>query len=202
MPQEHNPISTRAFHAILALFVAASAALAWANNSPGSADSCANLTLARNIVQGHGYVSFGVGQLWEPQPIPSPETIKPPGLAYLTASLFALFGTSLAIPVALNAIAIIADALLLRTAITWTSGKRLGNYAGLLVLVSRNYELVSLWNNNILTTLHSSLLLVAASRRRGLRDGGDPGDPFRLRVSDEAHVPAQWRPVRDPDLGR
>ena len=162
-----TPITTWAFRATLALFLAASTALAWCNRSPGSADSCANLTLARNIAQGRGFVTFGVGQLWEPQPIPSPETIKPPGLAYLTATLFAVFGPSLGVPVLINAVTVASNALLLRIALTRTSGGRIGDVGGLLALLSRNQEMVSLWNNNILTACHSALLMIAAVGRGG-----------------------------------
>ncbi len=157
-----------AFWLALAVFIAAAVWLSIVNQSPGSADSCGNLVGARNIVKGRGFVSIAAGSLWVFTPLPSLETTRPPALPYLIAAIFAVTGVSLAVPVALNAVAVVLNACLLRKNVTQTCGPDLGYLAGILILFSSNYEMLSIWNNNILAACTSALLLVG-SRRQGTR---------------------------------
>jgi Dolichyl-phosphate-mannose-protein mannosyltransferase len=159
--------TTLAFWVALAAFVVAASVLGSVNNSPGSADSCGNLVAARNLVLGRGFVSTAVGNLWVPVPIPSPETTRPPGLPWLLAGAFALAGVSLAIPVLVNAAAVALNALFLRRAVARTCDPRAGNLAGILILFSYDYEMVSIWNNNLLGACTSALLMVGAGRGGG-----------------------------------
>ena len=161
-------ISTWAFRVALVGFLAASVALAVRNQSPGSVDSCGNLTLARNLAQGRGYVTTSVGQLWVPQTIPAEDTVKPPALPFLLAAIFRVTGESLAVPVLVNALAVLGSALLLRLAVTRLTTAWLGDLAGLLILISYDYEMVSIWNNNFLALGYSALLYLATRRGSAL----------------------------------
>jgi len=160
-------VGVLAFWVAMAGFAAASVALARVNNAPGSSDSCSNLLLARNLVLGRGYVSTAVGDLWIARPIPFGETTRPPGLPWLLAAIFALTGVSLAVPVLLNAAAVAANALFLRGALARSGCPAMGDLAGLLILLSYDYEMVSIWNNNILAACHSAFLMLAAGAGPG-----------------------------------
>jgi len=155
---------TLAFRGVLAAFVGLTLLLARDNNSPGSSDSCGNLVAARNLVKGRGYVSNGVGELWVPHRLPFPETVRPPGLPYLLAALFRVFGVSLAVPVLLNGATVVLTAFALRRAIVDSGSQFIGDFAGLLVLLSYNLEMVSIWNNNLLASCVAVLLSLAARR--------------------------------------
>ena len=145
--------------------------LARVNNNPGSSDSCGNLALARNLAEGRGYVTGGLGELWIRQPLDAPDTIRPPGLPYLLAAVFAVTGVSLAVPVTVNAVAVGVNALALRAAVRRRGGRWAADLALTLTLLSYNYEMVSVWNNNAIAACTSVLLLLASGRR----DGGRPG---------------------------
>jgi len=151
-----------AFWLAAAAFLTASVVLAAVNRSPGSQDSEHNLDVARNLVLGRGYQSSIVPQLFEPQPLPGPEAIRPPGVPFLIAGLFRLFGISLAIQVVVNAVTVLLAAWLLRWAIRTAGGAWFGNVAGILFFLSGNYEVQSIWSNNLLVLCTVGLLAIAA----------------------------------------
>ncbi len=166
---DHKPplldrIATLCAWVVLLLFVVASMALARRNQSPGSPDSCANLILGRNLAQGKEYAVGGLGELWIKRPLDAVDSIRPPGLPYLLAAIFALGGVSLAVPVLVNSAAIGINALALRAAIRRMGGRWAGDLALILILLSTNYELVSIINNNILAACMALLLLLATWR--------------------------------------
>jgi hypothetical protein len=165
---------------VFLLFVAGSLVLARANRNPGSSDSCANLILARNLAQGKEYAVGGLGELWIKRPIDAVDSIRPPGLPYLLAAVFAVTGVSLAVPVLINAVAVCVNALALRGAIRNLGGRWAGDLAMALILLSTNYEMVSVLNNNILAACMSLLLFMAT--RRGDRSRGSFWFPAALAV--------------------
>ena len=114
---DHQTPLTWAFRVALMGFLGASTLLAIRNQSPGSVDSCGNLALARNLSQGRGYLTNSVGQFWVRQSIPTEDTVKPPALPFLLATIFRVAGVSLAVPVLVNGLAVALNALILRAAI-------------------------------------------------------------------------------------
>ncbi|MCZ6603070.1 MAG: glycosyltransferase family 39 protein, partial [Planctomycetota bacterium] len=159
---------TIAFVSLAGAFLIGAIALSTINRSSGSPDSQNFLDTARNIAAGAGFSSHVVQQHFIQQSLPHHENFRPPGAAYVTAAAFRLFGVSLAIPVILNGIVVILAALLLRQAIRIAGSPRLGSLAGVLLLVSGNYSLISVWNNNYLVLCTTALLLCLAigERRR------------------------------------
>ncbi len=150
--------------AVLLGFLVATLLLARVNQNPGSSDSCANLILARSLVTGKGYVTGGVGQLWVHRPLDAEDIVRPPGLPYLIAALFALGRVSLQVPVLLNCATVVATALMLRSVIRRRGDRRAGDLALILILVSYTYEMVSIVNNNLLTACTVGLLYVGGLR--------------------------------------
>ena len=156
---------------VLLVFVVASLLLARVNNSPGSSDSCGNLILARSLTEGRGYVTGGLGELWIRQPLDAPDTVRPPGLPYLLAAVFAATGAALAVPVLVNAATVVLGALALRGAIRRRGGRRSADLAAILMLLSINYEMVSIWNNNLLAAFTAALLFLASRADEGASRG-------------------------------
>src|SRR5262245_27084215 len=91
-----------AFWATAVFVVVSVVDLARGNASPGSPDSINNLATAREIASGRGFTSRIVHQHFVQQPVPGPETVRPPGIPFLLALCFRLFGVNLVIPVVLN----------------------------------------------------------------------------------------------------
>ena len=153
-------------------FVVLASTLAVVNRLPGHWDSINNLATGRNIAEGRGFVTDVVQQLSTPEPVPGPETVRAPGVPYLVAATFRLFGVSYGVPVLINALAVLLTALCLRQAVRETGGAWEADLAGAFVLLSHGtYEMRSLWNNGILTALTAFLLLVAVRHLAG-RLGG------------------------------
>lgn len=140
------------------LFLTASIYLASVNNSPGLPDSENNLDTARNILNGKGFTTNIIQQLFEKLSLPGPEAHRPPGIPYLLAFLFKIFGISLAIPVLLNAIAILGSAWIMRSTVMLKTNSWFGSLAGIFMLLSSNYVLVWILNNNFLVLLTVILL--------------------------------------------
>lgn len=155
---------------VLVAFIGATFLLARINNDPGSSDSCGNLILARSLHEGRGYVTGGLGELWIRRPLDTPDDTRPPGVPYLLAGIFAVAGVSLAVPVLLNGVTVCVTALALRAAIRRRGGRWAGDLALILVILSYDYEMISIWNNNLLTAC-TAFLLFAGSRRPEERPG-------------------------------
>jgi hypothetical protein len=137
--------------------------LAFTNHNPGSPDSCNNLETARNIYRGQGFQSRIVQHLWARESLPHAETVRPPGIPYLVAGAFHVFGMSLAVGVLLNTITVALTTLVLRLTVRIVGPLWYGNVAGLIFLLSFRYEMLSVWSNNLLT-LYAALLLWIVAR--------------------------------------
>ena len=144
------------------LFLIFSIYLASINNCPGGPDSRNNLDTARNISQGNGFSTNIVQPLFVEQTLPSPETIRPPGVAFLAGAIFRIFGISLGMQVLLNAITILASAWLLRATVRLFRKDWFANLAGILIILSCSYDLISLGNNNFLVLFTIGLLYICA----------------------------------------
>ncbi len=193
-----------AFVTLTALFCGVFCWLGLGNNDPGSPDSVRNLVAARRIYSGLGFTSQVVGQLWIRESIPGPEASRTPGLPFLLAGMFALAGPSLAVPVLLNVALVALTGIVLRRSIALhlrSSGieARLGavlsNTAGLVFLLSRNYELVSSWNNNLLTLLAAIGLLLAAGERGRNAHPGRQAVVWSIWVAGLAYVKYTYLPA-------
>ena len=156
---------------VCAGFLFGIATLAPRNQSPGNPDSKTTLHLARNLVNGKGLVSLSVCQHVVPLPIPHPPVHRKPGTPLIVAGLYTLMGESFAVPVVMNA-AFLLIALLLTVSAMGVAGIGWFRYvAGVLLLVSPNYELISAVSNNALMACAAGLLLVGALRlQRSLDD--------------------------------
>ena len=164
--------SRRAFLWSFALVALLGITLAAVNNLPGHWDAINNLATARNIVEGRGFVSDVVQQLAAPEALPGPETVRPPGVPYLMAAIFSVFGVSYAAPVLVNVLAVLLTALIVRQAVRETGGRWEADLAAALVLLSHaTYELRSIWNNDLLTLLTALMLLVAVRHLAGRLTG-------------------------------
>ena len=157
-----------AFWLAFALVAALGIAVSLRVTTPGHWDAINNLTTARNIAEGRGYVSDFVQQLAVPMPLPGPETVRPPGVPFLMAGLFAIFGQSLVLEVLLSIIVLLAAAFTLRTAIRVAGGGWVGDVAGVVLLLAHNdYEVRSLWNNVFLSLIAALFLLVLVRSEQG-----------------------------------
>lgn len=165
------------FLCIAGAFAAAAILLAAINRSPGSPDSLNNLDTARSLASGTGFRSNIVQQLFVEIPLPGPETFRPPGAAFVTGAAFRLFGVSMATPVLLNGAVLLLAALLLRVAIRASGAPRIASLAGILFLLSANFRLISVWNNNYLTLCTTALLLCGSLYERGR---GSPWIPVAI----------------------
>jgi hypothetical protein len=146
--------------AALLLFAAASWRLAAINQSPGSPDSRENLIIARAVAQGQGLQTWVASDhLWA-LPVPHEPTHRRPGLPLLMSLLFRAGDVSLAYPVLLNAFTVIATILVLTAALAMAGTGVFAFLGPLLLLASCNYEMISLWDNNLLTLMVSIWLLL------------------------------------------
>src|SRR5688572_11488824 len=157
----------------LAFWIAAAGFLLWAaliasvTNQVGSWDSAANLIVGRNIAEGRGFVTDFVGDYAVRHQLPGPELTRPPGLPYLLAATYRIFGPTLSAHVWLNAVIVFLSALAVRTAIRIDGGTWPADVAGIAML-QVHAPLTDAWNNNplILTTSVMLLLAVLAIRNR------------------------------------
>ena len=134
----------------------------------GTPDSLSNLATARNLARGEGFTSHIVQQLSIPEQLPGPEVVRAPGLPCLLGIAFLLFGPSLAVAAWLNGLIVVATAVALRRVGLALGGRWVASALGILVLVDIwNYELNSIWNNNLLTLAAVGLLAVAVANARG-----------------------------------
>lgn len=152
-----------------AFYVSVAGVLAWTiliasiNRYPGSPDSYMNLIIARSLADGDGFQSNVVSQYCTPEDLDEHiDTIRQPAVPYLVAPLFHWFGASLAIPIVLNGLTIVASCFVIRWAIRTWGGTWTADLAATLFLLAGNYEIVSLWNNNLLVLVVSLMLLTAA----------------------------------------
>jgi hypothetical protein len=142
--------------------------LAVVDRSGGGFDSLQNLAVARNIVEGRGFTSWAVTQHTIPVTLPGPELVRPPGAPYLAALAFAFGGARPGAALLLSALLVLVAAFALRAAIRLAGGGWLGDACGLLLLLAhRDYELVSFWNNGLLTALTGGGVLLAVAVARG-----------------------------------
>jgi hypothetical protein len=166
-PGRYPHYTTVAFIVLSVIFLVFSIYLASINECPGGPDSRNNLDTARNISRGAGFNSNIVQQLFVEQPLPSPETIRPPGVAFLAGWFFRIFGISLAVQVLMNAITVLFSAWLLRQTVLLLVNNRLANLAGILIILSCSYDLISLGNNNFLVLFTVALLYLTALYTQG-----------------------------------
>jgi hypothetical protein len=145
---------------VCVIFLLLSIYLAMINNNPGNPDSKSNLDTARNIYHGEGFTSHVVLQHFKVQALPGPELIRAPGIPYLLAGLFALFGISLTIPVIINMLTVFLSSLLLRSLLNVLRRGYFADIAGILMILSANYEMVSIRNNNFLVLWTIGLLYI------------------------------------------
>ena len=124
------------FWVIAVVVLASYAELARQSLSPGTPDSINNLATARNIASGKGFTSQVVHQFFEYQPVPNPETVRPPGLPYLLALCFELFGVNLAVPVFLNGLFLVGGAVLLRSGLHRLGVGLVADVAGMLAMLT------------------------------------------------------------------
>ena len=162
VPQRQTKILSWMFIFISIVFLLFSIYIACVNNNPGSPDSKSNLDIARNFLRGEGFTSHMVIQHFVKQALPNPEVIRNPGVPYLLAGLFRIFSINLAIPVIINAIVILLSAWMLRSAASLLINRIYGDIAGILMLLSSNYELISILNNNFLVLCTIILLYLSA----------------------------------------
>ena len=138
----------------------------------GGFDSLQNLAVARNIAEGRGFTSWVVTQHTIPVTLPGPELVRPPGAPYLAALAFALGGARPGVALLLSALLVLLTALALRAAVRLAGGGWLGDVCGVLLLLSHgDYELVSFWNNGLLTALTAGGILLAVAVARGRIQG-------------------------------
>jgi hypothetical protein len=103
-----------------------------------------------------------------PVRLPGPEVVRPPGAPYLAALAFAVGGARLGAALMLSALLVLLAAFALRAAIRLAGGGWLGDACGLLLLLAhRDYQLVSFWNNGLLTALTGGGVLLAVAVARG-----------------------------------
>jgi hypothetical protein len=153
--------------AALACFVLLALRLAFINNSPGTPDSATTLHIARNILEGRGLKTHIVCQHFRRLEVPHAPTHRKPGLPLLTAALFKLFGVSLKLPVLFNMLTVILAACLLVVSLRLAGAGWFSYFSGVLLLVSPNYVMGSLWNNNPLVLCTVVLLLIGTGLLRG-----------------------------------
>ena len=148
-----------AFWSASALFFLACVWLGSVNNQPGGWDSLANLIVARNIAEGHGFVTDFVGDYVVRHELPGPEFTRPPGVPYLIAPVYRLLGVSLSVHVWLNAVVILVSALLVRAAVRADGGDWPADLAGL-VMLHVHAPLTTAWNNGPLILTTAAMLLI------------------------------------------
>jgi Dolichyl-phosphate-mannose-protein mannosyltransferase len=141
--------------------------LAKENESAGTPDSVNNLATARNIASGKGFTSQIVHQYFVYQPVPNPETVRPPGIPYLLAICFRLFGVNLLVPVVLNGVFLLGTAICLRGGLRQLGGSVAADVAGMLAMLTACFEPISIWNNNALVFCTTLLFWVGALRLAG-----------------------------------
>lgn len=149
------------FIGAMSLVVVLGIVLALRIAGPGHWDSINNLATARNLAEGRGFVSDVVQQLAVPEPLPGPETVRAPGVPYLMAAVFSVFGVSYAALVVVNLLVVVLTSLCVRQAVREGGGTWHAELLGALVLCSHAvYEMRSLWNNGILALLTAFFLLL------------------------------------------
>lgn len=151
----------------LALVAVLSVAFAYTTHFAGSPDSQNNMETARNLARGKGFISSIVQQLVIPQTLPNPEVIRPPGVPYLLAGCFRVFGVSLKVAVLLNGLLVILTALVLCATTRALVGAVFGNLAGVLWLLSGNYQVISIWNSGFLVLATTCLLCLYVAQQSG-----------------------------------
>lgn len=141
--------------------------LARRSGLPGSPDSINNLATAREILSGRGFTSRIVHQFFVYQPVPGPETVRPPGIPYLLAFCFWLFGVNLVIPVVLNGVFLVGTAICLRAGLRLLGVGLVADVAGMLAMFTVCFEPHSIWNNNAIVFCTTLLFWVGALRLAG-----------------------------------
>jgi hypothetical protein len=141
--------------------------LARQNMSAGGADSANNLATARNIASGRGFTSQIVHQFFVHQPLPNPETVRPPGIPYLLAACFLVFGANLVVPVVLNGVFLVGTAICLRSGLSCLGAGVVADVAGMLAVLTACFEPISIWNNNALVLCTMLLFWAGAMRLAG-----------------------------------
>ena len=163
-----------AFVALSLLFLAGTAWLASGNRQPGGWDSLAVLVSARNIAEGRGFVTDFAPNYVERYTLPGPEVTRAPGMSYVVAAAYRMFGVSLGTGVWVNGIIALLTAWLLWGAIRFDGGDWSADVAGMSMLVIRP-PLFQVWNNGAVMLASAAMLALAvlAIRRRltGLRLG-------------------------------
>lgn len=155
-------------------FLAIAIWLAVVNQCPGGPDSRNNLDVARNIAHGKGFVSNIVQQLYVIQELPGLEEIRGPGIPFLYAPFYKVFGQNHYVHVIMNALIILLNAWLMRRLVMMIGARWFAEVAGILMLLSGNFDLISLVNNNYLTLLTIILLTIAVKTYR------DDYDPIKI----------------------
>ncbi len=142
--------------------------LALVDRSGGGFDSLQNLVVARNIAEGRGFTNGVVTQHTILETLPGPELVRPPGAPYLAALAFLVGGAWPGTALLLSAVLVLLAALAVRAAIRLSGGGWLGDACGLLLLLAhQDYQLVSFWNNGMLTALTAGGLVLAVAAARG-----------------------------------
>jgi hypothetical protein len=158
---------SRAFLITSALFILWVIYLAAINNSPGSPDSKSNLDIARNILHGEGFTSHMVIQHFVRQTLPNPEAHRTPAVPYMMALLFEITGINYAVGVLVNGFIVLASAWILRNALVMIRLRWFGQLAGIMMILSSNYEIVSMLNNNFLVFCMCALILLFTAYSTG-----------------------------------
>ena len=162
------PVLFRLLFWITALVVLASYVdLARQNLTPGTPDSINNLATARNIASGRGFTSQVVHQFYDYQPVPNPESVRPPGLPYLLALCFRLLGVNLILPVFLNGLFLVGTALCVRSGLRRLGVGVVADVAGVLAMLTSCFQPAFVWNNNALVFSTALLFWVGALRLAG-----------------------------------
>jgi hypothetical protein len=143
---------------VVTVFVVMAIRLASQNNWPGQPDSMTSQQIARSIVNGEGMLSRNVCQHVVPADLPHVPTHRKPAFVLLVAGLFSLFGVNLAVPVAFNALTILAVSFVIFRVVRLFGSRTPAYGLAAFYLVSGHYELISLSNNNLLTLLTCLLL--------------------------------------------
>lgn len=157
-----------AFYAACALFLVSGCLIAARASWAGTWDSVSNIEVARSLASGGGFTARSVQNFVAPIALPGPETIRPPGAIYLLALAYKLFGTGNWVHIVLNLLTVVVTALVIRATVRALAGGAVGDVAGMLLLLApRNYELLSWWNNNLLTLFTALALFVAVRAQRG-----------------------------------
>ena len=153
----------------VALFVARAASVAaLAGDHPGSPDSAANLLSARSWIEGQAGAIGVIEHHHRPQTLPTISPLRPPGLPLLFAPWLALApDAGPVVSVWFNAAVILLAAALLGWLLFELSGSSSSARLGFaLAILGGHYQLVHLWNNNVLVavSLASVLLVVRAGK--------------------------------------